>query len=127
MIMELAQDAEGPSDSGAGGAGLVFAVPAAVDVFEIARAGREEALWRPGDRPLLQEVEQEHAPVPAAARAGGLVRWKWIDFMATAWKFSEHINLGEMRVTLMWAETLVREVGSRGTRIVCFSDSSAVP
>ena len=69
---------------------------------------------------LIAEAGQDAATL---ARIEGDLCVQWHDVMSATWHAEDHINEGELRATLLWAELLAREPHRRHTRIVDLSDS----
>ena len=78
--------------------------------------------------PLAEALELARGAKATAVQASvrGERSQRWLDLLVGAWRWSDHINLGEMRAAVMWGQVLAREPTSAERRVVMLTDSGVV-
>jgi len=106
--LELAQDAEGPNRTDHGGAGVVGRVLGGGSLPD--PAGPPACGLEPGVWGTAEEVWVER---------GG----KWRPLLHRRWRYSEHINLGELQSVVLWLQRVARSEAWHGCRVLVWTDS----
>ena len=100
----------------------MFSLPPPSTLFETAVSGKRRGRESVPGVPVLDEAPQAwHAPQAGSVDCRS---WRWWDFLAATWRAPDHINLGELRVKIMWLEVIARDVHSRARRLLFLSDSA---